>query len=497
MTEPVMSATDATRAAASAGLPASPWWPMSVVMAATTMVTLDQTIVNVALHPIAEDLGAGSGIEWVVIGYLLAVCASLPASSWLAGRFGRKRVFLGSIAAFTCASCLCALAPTLWALIAARVLQGLAGGALVPVGMAMALELFAPERRGRSMAIWGMASMTAPAIGPTVGGWLVTSFSWHWLFLINLPVGLGAVIAGRRLPPSSGGGESRRFDLPGLLLGAIGLSAGVLGVSQAGQWGWTSPMILACILGSVAALGGFAAHELHVTDPLIDVRMFSIRPFRLAIVTAMLLSVTFYARMVFLPLQLQQARGFTAIHVGLMFMPAAVASAIGMLIGGRTVDRIGPVRPVVIGCLGVTLSMVGLSQLDQTSSVAMIIGWMALHGAMWGMTAPPLLVAGLGAMPSQLLTQASVVRSMTKEVGGAVGVAVLTAVVSAQLRNTSTGASSWAAYKAAYAVAAFAGIAAAVLATGLRTAHRTDAPGRPSESFETINPLNSGHDSAA
>ena len=204
------------------------------------------------------------------------MCASLPASSWLAGRFGRKQVFLGSIAAFTCASCLCALAPTLWALIAARLLQGLGGGALVPVGTAMALELFAPERRGRSLAIWATASMTAPAIGPTVGGWLVTSFSWHWLFLINLPVGLGAVIAGHRWLPRSVGGDSRRFDLPGLLLGVIGLSAGVLGVSQAGQWGWTSPMSLACLLGSVAALGGFVAHELHVTDPLIDIRMFSI-----------------------------------------------------------------------------------------------------------------------------------------------------------------------------------------------------------------------------
>ena len=187
----------------------------------------------------------------------------------------------------------------------------------------------------------------------------------------------------------------------------------------------------------------------------------------------MLLSVTHYARLVFVPLQLQEARGFTPIDVGAMFMPAAVTSAIGMQIGGRMVDRIGPVRPVVVGSLGVTLSMVGLSLLDQTSSVAMIVGWMALHGAMWGLTTPPLLVAGLGAVPPRLLTQASAVRSLTKEVSGAAGVAALTAVVTAQLRDTPTGASSWAAYNAAYAVAACAGMAAAVLATGLRTAHRT------------------------
>ncbi|MEI7546516.1 MAG: DHA2 family efflux MFS transporter permease subunit [Actinomycetota bacterium] len=465
-----MSDTDAAPAAAGVAPAISPWWTMSIVMAATTIVTLDQTIVNVALHSIGKDLGAGSGIEWIVIAYLLAVCVSQPATGWLADRFGRKTVFIGSIVAFTCASCLCALSPTLTVLIAARVVQGFGGGALIPLGMAMAMDLFPPERRGRSMAVWATTVMVAPAIGPTVGGWLVSSFSWHWLFLINVPFGVATVLAGLRLLPASEGGDQRPFDLPGLLLGAIGLSTGVIGVSQGGQWGWSSPIILACLSGSVTMLGAFVLHELRVRDPLIEVRMFAIRPFRLAVLIAMLLAVTNFARFIFVPLQMQAARGFTAFEVGLMFIPAAIASAIGMQVGGHAADRIGPRRPIVIGCVGVVVSMVGLWRLDRTSSVGLTVALMALQGVMFGMAAPPLLVAGLGQVPSRILTQASAIRSITKDISGATGVAVMTAVVTAQISGSASGASSWAAYKGAYVVAAFAGIVAVVLAVSLRPA---------------------------
>lgn len=445
----------------------NPWLPMSVVMAATIMVALDTTIVNVALHPIGEDLDAGSGIEWVITAYLLAVCVSQPATGWLADRYGRKPVFLCSIAAFTAASGLCALSPTLGLLIAARVLQGLGGGALIPVGMAMALELFTPERRGFAMATWGIAAMAAPAIGPTVGGWIVSSASWHWLFLINIPIGIASLIAGVRLLPTTGVRELRPFDFPGLLLGGLGLAAAVLGVSQGSQWGWSSPATLMCLLGGAAMLVGFVVHERHRADPLIELQMFEVKPFRLAIGLTMLIGVAQYARLVFIPLQLQAARGFTALEVGLLFMPAAVASAIGMHIGGRAVDRIGARRPVVIGCIGVAFAMVGLWQLDQGAPTGAIVGLMMLQGVAWGLTLSPLLVAGLNEVPKRLVAQASAVRSLAQQVSGAVGVATLTAVVATQLPGDSTSTESWHAYSKAYLVSAGTSIAAAVLALGL------------------------------
>lgn len=453
----------------------NPWLPMGVVMAATIMVALDTTIVNVALHAVGEDLGAGTGIEWVVTAYLLAVCASQPATGWLADRFGRKRIFLASIVAFTLASGLCAMSPTLGLLIASRALQGLGGGALIPVGMAIALELFPLARRGRAMAMWGVAAMVAPALGPTLGGWLVASFSWHWLFLINLPIGVGACIAGSRLLPRSSGHHVRPFDLPGFLLGAIGLTAAVLAVAQGSQWGWTSTATLVCLTGGAAMLTGFVACELHRSDPLIDLRMFSVRQFRLAVTTTMLIAVPQFARLVFLPLQLQGMRGFTALEVGLMLMPAAFATAITMHVGGRAADRAGSRRPVVIGCVGVALSMVGLWQLDQGASVSAIVGLLVFQGASWGLTMSPLLVAGLGEVPARLLAQASAVRSLAAQLGGAVGVAALTAVVTSQRPANST-TQSWHAYQVAYAVAAGSAIVATLLALRLSSTRPADSP---------------------
>ncbi len=210
----------------------NPWVPLVVVMASTIMVVLDSTIVNVALHEIGVDLGAGDGIEWIVTAYLLAVCISQPATGWLADRFGRRRVFLTSLVAFTLASAACAVAPTLGVLILCRVLQGLGGGALMPVGMTMVFEMFPRRQHGRAIAVWGMAAMVAPAIGPTLGGWLVTSFSWHWIFLINVPIGIAALIAGIRLLPDIGHREARPFDGLGLALGGGGLAVIILGIAR-------------------------------------------------------------------------------------------------------------------------------------------------------------------------------------------------------------------------------------------------------------------------
>ena len=320
----------------------NPWVPLSVIMAATIMVVLDSTIVNVALHQIGLDLGAGDGIEWIVTAYLLAVCMSQPATGWLADRYGRKRVFLASLVSFTLASVACAAAPTLGVLIAFRILQGIGGGAMMPVGMTMVFELFPKAQHGRAIAVWGMSAMVAPAIGPTLGGWLVTSVSWHWLFLINVPIGVVALVAGIRLLPDIGHRERRPFDLPGLLFGGVGLAAAVVGVAQGTAWGWRSPATILCIVGGLGCLTVFTRHELRSDHPLIELRMFEQRAFRLAIGAFVFVMGAEYARLVFVPLQLEGLRGFTAMKVGMMFFVPAVFTAVGMSLGGRLVDRVGP-----------------------------------------------------------------------------------------------------------------------------------------------------------
>jgi len=443
------------------------WLALWVIVAATTMVALDTTIVNVALHQIAVDLHAGSRIEWVVTAYLLAVCVSQPASGWLADRFGRRVVFLTSLAAFTAASAACALAPTLPLLVTARVIQGLGGGALIPVGMAMVLGLFPRERHGRAIGIWGLAGMLAPAIGPTLGGWLVTAVSWHWLFLINVPIGLVTFAFGFRLLPEVGERHYRPFDGLGLGLGCGGLSIAVLGLSEANEWGWGSPATIACLLGGIALLVAFVAHELRVDHPLIELRMFSERTFRLAMGVMMFVFVAQFARLVFLPLQLEGLRGESALKVGLLFFPAAIVSALAMTVGGRLVDRIGPRLPIVIGTSAMAVALIGFTRLALDTPLALIAVILAIQGLGFGLLTPPVLVAGLSDLPAHLVSQGTALRSLLNQVSGAVAVALLGAVVATSAGANPTPTEAQSAYNNAFAVAAVGVLIALVLATRL------------------------------
>jgi EmrB/QacA subfamily drug resistance transporter len=444
-----------------------PWVPMSVVMVGTIMVVLDSTIVNVALHQIGVDLGAGDGIEWIVTAYLLGVCVAQPATGWLADRFGRKQVFLTSLVGFTAASALCAVAPNLGLLVLFRVLQGLGGGAMMPVGMTMVFELFPRHRHGRAIAVWGMSAMVAPAIGPTLGGWLVTSVSWHWMFLINVPIGIAALVAGLRLLPDAGYRERRPFDAPGLVLGGLGLAGVVLGIGQATTWGWTSVATMLCIGGGLASLAAFAGHELRTDHPLIELRMFEQRAFRLAMGAFVFVMGAQFARLVFVPLQLESLRGFSAMKVGLMFFVPAVVTAVGMSLGGRLVDRVGPRRPIVLGCIGMIAALACFSRLTLTTPVWVIVALLSAHGISMGLTMSPLMVAGLGELPPRLVSQGSAVRSLISQMSGALAVAILGVVVSTQLGTDPSPAEAQDAYNLVFLLAAGGAVVALALASRL------------------------------
>jgi EmrB/QacA subfamily drug resistance transporter len=443
------------------------WIALWVIVAATTMVALDTTIVNVALHQIAVDLGAGVRIEWVVTGYLLAVCVSQPASGWLADRFGRRVVFLTSLVAFTLASCACALAPTLGVLVAARVVQGLGGGALIPVGMAMVLGLFPRERHGRAIGIWGLAGMLAPAIGPTLGGYLVTAVSWHWLFLINLPIGIVSFAFGIRLLPEVGERHRRPFDGLGLGLGCGGLSLAVLGLSEANEWGWGSVATIGCLIAGGALLAAFVSHELRVEHPLIELRMFREHTFTIAMSVMALVFVAQFARLVFIPLQLEGLRGESALKVGLLFLPAALVAALAMTVGGRLVDRIGPRLPVVVGASCMGIALLAFANLALDTPLPLIAVFLAIQGFGFGLLTPPVLVAGLSDLPPHLVSQGTALRSLLNQVSGAVAVALLGAVVATSAGAHPTPAESQSAYNNAFAVAAVGVLIALALATRL------------------------------
>ena len=430
------------------------WLALSVVLVGTVMVSLDTTIVNVALPVIRDNLHSGKGIEWVVTAYLLAVAVSQPATGWAADRFGRRRIFLLSLSSFTIASLLCALAPNLTALVIFRVLQGLGGGALAPVGMAIVIELFPAQRRGRAMSTWGIASMAAPAIGPTLGGYLVTAVSWHWLFLINVPIGTLGVIFGLRVLRDLGYRESRRLDAFGLFLGGGGLALTLFAVTKANDWGWSSSSTIAMLAVGGGSLVGFVAHELRTDEPMIELRMFTIGVFALSMAVTLFTVAAQYTRLVFIPLSLETIRGYTALRVGLILTPAALLTAIGMSIGGRMVDRTGARRPMVMGSALMCLGAFSLGNIGVHTSVIAIIASLSTQGLGFGLCALPGVVVAMNSLPARYVAQASALRSLISQVAGATTVAVLSAVVAARLgTGTPTLKQSQSAYDTAFLIA--------------------------------------------
>ena len=414
------------------------WAALAVVMVGTVMVVLDTTIVNVALPQIADALGAGEGIEWVVSAYLLAVAVSLPATGWIANRFGPKRVYLWSLGIFTLASVLCALSPTLPLLVGARVLQGLGGGAMMPVAMTIVLRIFPKEQHGRALGAWGIAAMAAPAIGPTLGGWLVTSVDWHWLFLINLPIGVVAIAGAVRLLPDIPSSPVGRFDVVGFLTGSIGLAALVFGLSEANKWGWTSPATVLCISGGALLLTLMVAHELRTPAPMLDVRMFRNRTFSLTFAISGLVVAAQYARLVFLPIYLEGERGFSALDIGLMLFPAGIVSAVAMHLGGALSDRIGPRGPIVAGTAIGASAVLCVASFGLAQPLWVLALLLSIQGFGMGLHTAPATVMAMNTLTDDLVSQGSAMRALSAQVSGALAIAGLGAVLGATLAADAT-----------------------------------------------------------
>lgn len=444
-----------------------PWIAMAVVLAGTLMVILDTTIVNVALPVIGDALDGGEGIEWIVTAYLLSVGLMTPLSGWLSDRFGRKRVFTAALLLFLTGSTLCALAPSLGWLVAFRVVQGSGGGLLAPVGMALVYDLFPPNRRGTALGIWGVAAMAAPAIGPVLGGYIVDTVSWRWLFAINIPIGVIGVVASIRLLRDSGARtERQRFDATGLALGGTGLVLFLLGAAEAPRWGWGEPSTLAALSVGAVLLVAFGVRLPRVDVPLIDPEILKVGQFRLTLAITALLTVLQYGRLVFIPLELQNVRGFSALEVGWLLSPGAIGIAAMMPIGGRLADKIGPRPPVLAGSALIATGAFFLSNLTVDTSKERLIAIFVIQGLGTGLSLMPLAVAGMNHLPGRLVSQGSGLRNLNRQVVAAIGVAVLSSLVASQIGDESLrgNTDALAAYNSVFAVGLGAALLAIVLA---------------------------------
>src|SRR5207248_4156751 len=325
----------------------NPWVVALVVTMATFMEVLDTAIANVSLPHIAGSLSVSvDEATWVLTSYLVSNAIVLPISGWLATRIGRKRFYMGCVAVFTISSFLCGLAPNLPILIVLRVLQGLGGGGLGPSEQAILADTFPAKKRGMAFAVYGMAVVLAPAIGPTLGGFITDHYSWRWVFFINIPVGIVSLLLSARVvqdPPWMEGMKKRagRIDYTGLGLIAVGLGAleYVLDRGQEDDWFNSHTIVLFAVISAVALIA-FIAWELRAEHPVVDVRLFKNRNFAASNLMMLVLGMSLYGSTVLLPQYLQIWMGYTAQQSGMVLSPGGIAVILLMPLVGRLVSRV-------------------------------------------------------------------------------------------------------------------------------------------------------------
>lgn len=401
--------------------------PLTAIVMGTFMVILDNTVVNVALPTLGRVFGADLRLlQWVVTGYLLAQVAIIPVAGWMSDRFGAKRMYLTALTLFTAGSVLCALATSAELLVAARVVQGLGGGMVMPIGMSFLFRLAPPEQRGAVMGAFGIPILLGPALGPVLSGWLLEYADWRLIFLINLPVGVLAVALGQRvLPALRAQRAAGALDVAGFVLGPLAFTALSYGVSESGAAGWTAPSTLAGLAIGAGALLAFVARELTTLEPLLELRVFRSRDFSLAIVVQWIASATLFGTILLVPLFLQQVQGYGALETGLYTLPQAIVAAVAMPIGGRLFDRVGARPPVLMGLLLLSLSVWLLTGITATTTGVDLLPPLALWGAGVGLLMMPLNTHILSVAPRGLVSRVTSLTSAMQNVAASLAIAGL------------------------------------------------------------------------
>ncbi len=403
------------------------WAVLGIIMIGTFMAILDSSIVNVALPHMMSAFGVNRDkVEWVSTGFLVASAVVMPFMGWLATRVSYKLLYLTSLLIFTVASAACAMAWNFESLVVARIFQALGGGAIQPIGMAIVAELFEPHERGRALGVWGTGIMVAPALGPTLGGYLTDAFSWRAIFSVNLPIGVLALVAGMIIMgPIRAHGDKRRFDFFGFGFLAMALIAGLTALSNGQDKGWDSTYIHVCEVFAVIGAVMFVAVELTVASPLLDLRLFVIRNYSLSVLLAIFRAVGLFGSVFLLPIFLQNLMGYTTVQAGLWMMPGAVAVGLTMPLAGRLADRYSPRMLTVVGCTLTGLSLIAFGDLDPRSGWAMLILPQLVRGAGLALMMAPLLAAALNAVPRHEMPMATGFLNVSQNVGGAMGIAIL------------------------------------------------------------------------
>lgn len=402
------------------------WWVLGVVVMGTFMSILDSTVVNIALPKFMSVFSADvHSVQWVLTAYLLALAVVIPLTGYVDETLGGKRMYMLSLALFTAASALCGLSWSLNVLIFFRILQGLGGGLIQPLGMSLLLREFRPEERGTALGFFGIPTMLAPALGPILGGYFVQYVDWRFIFYINVPIGIVAVIAVSRILRNAPLHHDRQLDVKGLALVSIGSAALLIGIDNGPTDGWGSTEVVLELLVGLVCLAGFVVVELTREQPLLELRLFQRINFSTAVFVTLIIQVGLFGAMFLLPVFLENLQGLGAMETGLLWLPQSIAVALIMPISGRIFDRFGPTIVLVPGIALLVYATYLFSFLSLGTSQTQVVEILIIRGAGMGLAMMPATTAAMNATPHHLIPRATALTSVIQRIAGSFGAAIM------------------------------------------------------------------------
>lgn len=397
---------------------------------------LDSTVVNVAIRTLGRELAVSvSTVQWVSTGYLLALAMAVPITGWTVERYGAKRMWLTALVLFLVGSVLSGLAWDIGSLIVFRVVQGIGGGLMLPILQTLLMRAAGGRPIGKLMAVITLPALVGPILGPVVGGLILGHLSWRWIFYINVPICLAAIVLAWRSLAADPPRRGHRLDVVGLLLLSPALAALIYGLSQVGdQGGFDHPQVLVPLLAGVLLLGGFLWHALHTDAPLIDLRLFRTRAFAASSTLLFLSGLAMFGSMLLLPLYYQQVRGASVVAAGVLLAPQGVGSLLARAAGGLT-DRIGP-RPVILAGIVLTaLGTVPFAMADQHTNGLLLAAAQVVRGVGLSAATMAVMIGAFNGLPREQIPHASSTTRIMQQVGGSFGTAVLAVILQTQLAD--------------------------------------------------------------
>ena len=408
------------------------FWPiMTAIFFGSFLSILGISTMNIALPILMKDFNTSlSVVQWSLTGFMLSVGTIAPLTGYLGNKFGYKQVYLYAMIGFVIFSLFCGLSWSAGSLITFRIMQGICTGLVLPSTMTIIFQMIPKEKQAFAVSIWGLSGMLAPAFGPTISGWLIEKLSWNWLFFINIPIGITAILFIIWMIPDYRIGIAKSLDKPGLILVVLSSTSLLVGLSQGHSWGWTSGRTLGLFAFGTVALILFIRWELKTPDSLLDLRVFKNSRFSITLVANTIITISLYSGTLLVPLFLQSVQKVSPLDTGLIMLPASLIMALAMPVAGKLYPRFGAKWLTLIGIVLIIVGSYKMTELVSTESYLYIIIWMAVRNLGVSFAAAATSTAGMEEIQPHMIGHASSVSNWVRNVGGSFAIALFSSLLS-------------------------------------------------------------------